>query len=154
MKRDLHSHISARAHIPAQVLGATHQPRKGVDTAGFGALDFIIAIGAVSNISSKPTSSWDFKLQESDKADAGFTDVLAGNDVLVGSALPLVTEPDAAGIFLSVGDAADDEKVYRIGYRGYKRYVRVVATAVNDPGNTPISVVAVLGKPHLAPTQD
>lgn len=152
--RDLHSNVKAVSHIIGTV-SATQTPTNGVDTLGFSAVEFAIHIGTVTNIANSPQPSWAFKLQESDSQSSGFTDVVTAADVLVGSAQSPVTTPDAStGVFLTVDGAADDDKVYRIGYIGTKRYVRVVATAANTPGNTPLSVIAILGLPALAPTSD
>ena len=51
---------------------------------------------------------------------------------------------------LTVG-AAKDDAVYRVGYVGIRRYLRVVATAANTPGNTPIAVLVVGEKLLSAP---
>jgi hypothetical protein len=55
---------------------------------------------------------------------------------------------------LTIDGVSEDDEAYRVGYIGTKRYVRVVAIAANAPGNTPLSVLAVLGHPDLAPTSD
>jgi hypothetical protein len=155
IRRDLHSNIAIVTHVAAQAITATNTPSDGVDLKGFGAAEFLISVGAVANIANSPQPSWSFKLQESDSESSGFTDVTEAGDVLTGSAKSPVTAPDSStGVFLTIDDAAEDETTYRVGYIGTKRYVRVVATAANTPGSTPYSVVAVLGHPDLAPTQD
>ncbi len=51
--------------------------------------------------------------------------------------------------------AADDDKVWAIGYRGLKRYARVVVTAAGTTTGGIVGVVAVLANPRNAPvTQD
>lgn len=153
IRRDLHSNVKAVSHIIG-TLTATETPANGVDLAGFGSSEFIIHVGEVTNIANSPQPSWAFKLQESDD-DSDYSDVTNANDVLVGSAKSPVTAPNAStGVFLTVDAAAEDDQVYRVGYIGTKRYARVVATAANTPGATPISVVAVLGNPSIAPTSD
>lgn len=154
IRRDLHSNVKAVSHIIG-TLTATETPANGVDLAGFGSSEFIIHVGEVTNIANSPQPSWAFKLQESDSQSSGFTDVTNADDVLVGSAKSPVTAPDSStGVFLTVDAAAEDDQVYRVGYIGTKRYARVVATAANTPGATPISVVAMLGNPAIAPTSD
>lgn len=153
--RDQHSNIKSVDHIPAAAFTATQTPANGVDLKGFDAAEFLISVGVVTNIANSPQPSWAFKLQESDSQASGFTDVVTAADVLVGSAKSPVTAPDSStGVFLTVDAAAEDATLYRVGYVGAKRYVRVVATAANTPGSTPLSVIAVLGKPSLAPTSD
>lgn len=155
MLRDLHSNIKVVQHLVAAAYTTTQTPSNGVDLAGFGAAEFLIDIGVITNVANSPQPSWAFKLQESDSQSTGFTDVVTAGDALVGSAASPVAAPDAStGVFLTVDDAAEDAAVYRVGYIGNKRYVRVVATAANTPGGTPLCIVAVLGKPGLAPTAD
>ncbi len=152
IRRDMHSNIRVVQHLAAAQYSTTQTPAAGVDLQGFSAAEFVIAIGNVPTIA---TASWTFKLQESDSAGTGFTDVVDPGDVLVASAKVPVTTPDpTTGVFLTVDDAAEDENTYRVGYIGTKRYVRVVATAVATPGNTAMSIVAVLGMPAIAPTKD
>ena len=155
MRRDLHSNIKAVQHIAAAVVTATQTPAAGVDLQGFSSAEFVISIGAVANIAASPQPSWAFKLQESDASGSGFTDVTESGDVLVGSAKSPVAAPDSStGVFLTVDAAAEDDQVYRVGYIGNKRYVRVVATAANTPGDTPLAVLAILGHADLCPTAD
>lgn len=155
IRRDLHSNVKLVQHLAAAAYTATQTPANGVDTKGFAGLEFIINIGVVANIANSPQPSWAFKLQESDSESSDFTDVVTAGDVLVGSAASPVTTPDAStGVFLTVDDAAEDEAVYRIGYIGTKRYVRVVATAANTPGSTPLCINAELAFPAIAPTAD
>jgi hypothetical protein len=154
MKRDLHSNISVVSHIIG-TLSATEAPADGVDLQGFNSCEFIINIGAITNIANSPTPSWAFKLQESDAPSSDFTDVTDSNAVLNDSARSPVETPDSSsGVFLTIDGVSEDDEAYRVGYIGTKRYVRVVAIAANAPGNTPLSVLAVLGHPDLAPTSD
>lgn len=153
--RDLHSNIKTVQHLACAAYTATQTPANGIDLAGFNAAEFLIAIGVITNVANSPQPSWAFHLEESDSASANFTAVTDASSVLVGSAKSPVTTPDSSsGVFLTVDAASEDAQVYRIGYRGTKRYVRVVATAANTPGSTPIAIIATLGLPHQAPTAD
>lgn len=153
--REIHSNIKAVQHLSAADYTATQTPTNGVDLQGFDAAEFVISIGTITNIGNSPTPSWTFKLQESDSQASGFTDVTADADVAVGSAQSPVTNPDdSTGVFLTVDAAGEDDAVYRVGYIGSKRYVRVVATAADTPGDTPISIVALLGHAAQRPTAD
>ncbi len=155
MRRDLHSNIKTVKHLSAAAYTTTQTPSNGVDLKGFNAAEFLISVGVITNIANSPAPSWTFKLQESDSQSSGFTDVVTAGDVLVGSAKSPVTTPNATtGVFLTVDGAAEDDETYRIGYIGNKRYVRVVATAALTPGSSPLSIVAVLGQPGLAPAAD
>jgi len=153
MRRDQHSDIKAVQLLSAALKTATFSST-GVDLTGFNAVDFLIDCGTITNVANSPQPSWTFKLQESDD-DSTYTDVTDSNDVLVGSAASPVAAPNAStGVFLTIDSAAEDAALYRIGYIGDKRYARVVATAANTPGNTPMSICAVLGYPNLRPTAD
>lgn len=153
--RDLHSNIKAVTHVAPVAITAANTPANGVDLKGFDSAEFLISLGTITNIAESPTPSWSFHLEESDSQASGFTAVTDANDVLVGSAKSPATTPNTStGVFLTVDAASEDGTTYRIGYRGSKRYARVVATPNETPGSTPYSVVAVLGHPHLAPTAD
>lgn len=153
--RDLHSNIKAVQHLAAAAYTTTQTPSNGVDLKGFDSVEFLIAVGVITNIAQSPTPSWAFKLQESDSESSGFTDVTDANSVVYGSAASPAGAPDSStGVFLTVDAAAEDAATYRIGYRGNKRYARVVSTAANTPGSTPISITALLGHPAISPTSD
>jgi hypothetical protein len=55
-------------------------------------------------------------------------------------------------VFLTIDNAAEDAAVYAVGLITSKRYVRVVATAVNTPGSTPYAVTMILGNANILPT--
>lgn len=153
--RDLHSNIKSVQHLAAAAYTSTQTPSSGVDRAGFSAVEFLISVGVITNIANSPQPSWAFKLQHSDSQSSDFVDVTDEDDVLVASAKSPVAAPDAStGVFLTVDDAAEDAQLYRVGYVGPKRYVRVVATAANTPGSTPLCINAILGLPAIAPTAD
>lgn len=153
--RDLHSNIKVANHLECKAYTATQTPTNGIDRQGFESLDFLIGVGVITNANESPNTGWSFKLQESDSQTTGFTDVTDSNSVLVGSAKSPTTTPNSStGVFLEVDGPSEDQKTYRIGYRGIKRYVRCIATAVNTPGSTPLNIDAVLGHPAQAPTAD
>ena len=119
---------------------ASHEPTTGQDLKGIRSAVFACSIGAVTNIANSPQPSWTFALEESDDnstfADVAEADVLLDygrNDGAI-----------ASGIFATINAAAEDDLTYTIGYIGTKRYVRVVATAANTPGATPIVVNAIM----------
>jgi len=154
--RDLHNNIKLVQHLLAAVYTSTQTPSNGVDRALFQSVEFVISIGALAGLAaSPPVGNWTFKLQESDSLSTGFTDVVTASDTITGgSQSPAGAVNASTGVFLTVDAAAEDDKVYRIGYIGTKRYVRCVATAADTPGNTPVSIVAILGHPLDAPQTD
>lgn len=150
--RDLDSKIKVVKHILGTVT-TTQTPSAGVDLQGFDSAEVVVSIGTMTNVGGSPAESWTFALQESDSESSGFTAVSDDAVVLVGSGNN-DGGVDGSGIFATVDAAAEDDAVYRIGYIGGKRYIRVVATAANTPGATAISVNMILGNPDLKPTTD
>lgn len=124
--RDLFSNIGA-----VQALGPAVQAASAngaaIDTRGYNRIAFVVNTGAI-------VSAGDFnvKLQESDVSGSGYTDVAAAQ-----------AQTNAPATL-----AADS--TYRLGYLGYKRYVRLVLTKA---GGTSIaaSAVAILGDPAHSP---
>lgn len=87
----------------------------------------VISAGAAGGT----TPSFTFEVQESDD-DATFTAVA---DTDLNGTEPVITAGNA---------------VYRIGYHGFKRYVRVAITAVSGTSPTLLCEAGVLrGEPHL-----
>jgi hypothetical protein len=137
MLKDKLSHSKNEKHF-CKTLTATETPSSGVDLKGFSAATVICTVGAITNIANSPTPSWTLTLQESDSASTGFTAV--DDD----DALTTYGNNDGsltAGVFATIDAADEDDAIYTVGYIGTKRYIRVVATAADTPGATPISVV-------------
>lgn len=118
--RDLYSNIkAAHALVPAvryaTVTGTT------IDLKGSNRAAVVVSTG-----DREGTGGFSLKLQESDTTTSGdFADVAAA---LVDSDAPATL----AG-----------SSVYRLGYRGHKRYIRLVATA-SAPAGITIGAIAVL----------
>lgn len=156
IRRDLHSNLKSVSHLLPAVYTTTQTPPNGVDLEGFSGCEFVIHVGAVADLAASPQGdgSWTFKLQES-QDDSTFTDVTEADDLLVGSAASPVRAPNAStGVFLTLDAPTHQNKVYRVGYIGTKRYVKIVGTAVSAPGDSWLAAVAILGLPALAPTKD
>lgn len=135
MKRDLHNNIDVRRAIsPVVATDNTALVSQIIDTAGFGSLEFVIATGTLADAAAT------FTTLVEDGDDASLSD----NAAVADSGL-LGTE------VLASFDQDDDDSVFKIGYRGNKRYVRLTITPAGNAGNAPISAVAVLGSPSLAP---
>jgi hypothetical protein len=125
--RDLYHNIGAVSALAPAVQSASING-SAIDLQGFESVAFVVNTGAV-------TSAGDFsvKVQESDTTTSGdFTDAAAG---VVDTNAPETLEADSA---------------YRLGYRGFKRYVRLVATKAGGT-SLALGALAVLGNPHEAP---
>lgn len=133
--RDLHNNIDVRRAIsPVVATDNTPLVSQIIDCAGFDGVEFAIATGTLAD------------------ADATFTTLVEHGDAAnlsdaaaVADANLLGTEAGASFTFA----AADATK--KIGYIGSKRYVRLTITPALNTGNAPISAVAVLGFPKMAP---
>lgn len=132
--RDMISHAK-HEYVFCKTLTAT-ETSSGVDLKGYSSATVLCSIGAMTNAANSPTPSWTFALEESDD-DSTYTDV-AEADILLdyGNNDGSVT----SGVFATVDAASEDAANYSVGYIGSSRYIRVVATAADTPGNTPVAV--------------
>ncbi len=136
MKRDLHNNIDVRRAIsPVSVSDNTAQVSQIIDTAGFGALEFVIAAGSLADAD----ATFTVLVEDGDASD------LVADGAAVADSHLLGTEAGASFQF------DDDNEVRKIGYLGSKRYVRLTITPANNTGAAVVSAVAILGSPALAP---
>jgi len=124
--KDLHNNMALVAALIPAVQSAT-ATSAAIDLQGFNAAEVLINTGAIA-------SAGDFtvKLQESNTTTSGdFTDVAAA---------------DLLGTF-PASLAADS--VYKVGYKGPKRYIRTVATK-NSGTSIIAGIMVVKGNPAIA----
>lgn len=125
--RDLYSNIGAvLALTPAVKTAAGEGP--AIDTKGFGSVAFLVNTGAIAG-----AGDFGVKLQESDTTTSGdFADAAAD-----------VVDTNAPATLAATSS-------YKLGYRGFKRYVRLALTMA---GGTSIAAgaVAVLGQAQSRP---
>lgn len=123
--RDLVNNIGIVQAIAPAVLTATNTPA-AVDLNGFNSAVVVINTGAIAG-----SGNFTPKLQESDD-NTNFTDVAAG---------------DLIGAFPAALAAAS---VYKVGYKGFKRYVRPVLT-LNSGTSIAAGVLIVKGDANKRP---
>lgn len=112
-----------------------------VDMQGFNSLAILGNIG-VSGDTLSGSVSIELRLEESDVSGSGFTAVADEDIILKDGAL----SGAAVGTFAVIDDPAEDDQVYKVGYRGHKRFVRAVVDFIGTHTNgTPISFTAVRG---------
>ena len=99
-----------------------------IDTAGFESLEFIISVGTV-------TVGGAITLEHGDQAN-------------LSDAAAVSTEETLGAITLV---ATENERSFKIGYIGKKRYARLVFAAAI---RAQLSAVSVLGSAHTQPTED
>lgn len=124
--RDLYSNIDPAMALKSTVAAASANG-EAIKLEGFGRIAFVVNTGAIVG-----AGDFSLKLQESDASDTGFADVAAAQ---IDTNAPATVAADS---------------VYKLGYRGFKPFVRLVLTKA---GGTSIAVgaVAVLGDVHSRP---
>lgn len=122
---DLKNNISPVLALAPAVHAATKSDAAVIDLKGAGSATVIINTGAIVG-----DGDYTISLRHGDAADLTGDAAATGDDLL--GAFPATLEAD---------------KSYAVGYRGGKRYVRVVIT---KNGGTSIAAGAVIVKGHLA----
>lgn len=139
--RDMHSGISVATLIGSATLAADNTPA-AVDLAGFQSAEIVLAIG-VGGITFSGTNKIEFVLTHSDD-DSTYTPV-ADADLLGVSGI-------SGGIIKSLIAAHAAAASYRFGYKGGKRYLKLLADFSGTHGTgTPIAATVVKGDPDVAP---
>src|SRR5688500_16659337 len=116
MRADLHNNIKVSQAEPPIAARTDNTPIVStiLDTAGFASAEF------VGNFGTNTDADVTFTVLVEDGDDASLSDAAAVPDAhLLGV--------EAMGL-----DFADDDKVFKIGYIGPKRYVRVTITPANN----------------------
>jgi hypothetical protein len=134
--RDLHNNIAPKRVIsPVSVADNTAQVGQIIDRQGFNALEYIILAGSLADAD----ATFTVLLEEGDAANLSDGAAVADADLLG-------TEAQASFTF------AADDKVFKLGYKGNKRYTRLTVTPANNASAALLAAVAVLGDPCCAPT--
>lgn len=143
--RDIISNIKESVGFNPEVLTAD---KNGVtfDMQGFESLMAMVQVG-VSGDTLSGSVFLELILQHGDLQDGSdAVAVTSADDVLPGTALPL-------GVFATIDDPAEDDAVHTVGYRGTKRYVRVVVDLTGTHTNgIPVAVVGIKGDASNQPT--
>lgn len=149
--KDLHNCVKLVQALDAQTLTADANG-SGIDRQGFESVEHIVNLGASGDTLSGSVYV-ELVIQESDDNSA-WSDVTAAADVLVG-ADGISAAPDANGVFATIDAAAEDERHFRIGYIGGKRYSRVQIDLTGTHTNgIPAAALAVLGHDEQAKVSD
>ncbi|QIG80103.1 NAD(P)(+) transhydrogenase (Re/Si-specific) subunit beta [Stakelama tenebrarum] len=143
--RDMHSGMLAVSAIGAAALSADNTPA-AIDLQGYNAAEILLAIG-IGGITFSGTNKIEFVLTHSDD-DTTYTAVDA-EDML---GLETVGEGGIIKALTSAHAAAD---VYRFGYVGGKRYLKLLADFSGTHGSgTPIAAVVLKGRGYNQPEVD
>jgi hypothetical protein len=130
MLKDNHNVIDVlRAISPVSVADNTAQVSQIIDLQGYTSLEFVILAGSLAD------------------ADATFTSLVEHGDA---ANMSDAATPAAADLLGTAAEASfvfsDDNKVFKIGYKGAKRYVRLTITPANNASAALLAAVAVVGK--------
>lgn len=140
--KDMHSKISVATLIGAATLSADNTPA-AVDLDGFTAAEIVLNIG-VGGITFSGTNKIEFVLTHSDD-DSTYTNV-DDADMLGVSGI-------SNGIIKSLTAAHAAAASYRFGYKGGKRYLKLLADFSGTHGTgTPIAATVIKGEALVAPT--
>ncbi|MGO6999008.1 hypothetical protein [Rhizobium leguminosarum] len=134
--KDLHSKLTIVNAIGAAVLAADNTPA-AIDLQGYDSAEIVLAIG-IGGITFDATNKVEFKLTESD-------DDVTYNAVAIEDMLGL-SSVGAGGIIKSLIAAQAAATVSRFGYKGGKRYLKLLADFSGTHGTgTPISALVIKG---------
>jgi len=106
-----------------------------LDTKGFDAASIMVVNGTITDAGTA----------------AGFTATLQESADTAGASAVTATETVNGGTVTVTSDAADNVVAGAVGYNGSERYIGVTVTGTTGTSAV-ITLVGVLGKPHLAPT--
>lgn len=125
--KDLYSNLAAISALGAAVVSATNTSA-AIDLQGFNSALVLVNTGAIASAGDFTT-----KLQESDTTTSGdFTDV------------------PASGLLGAFPASLAADSVYRVGYKGGKRYIRTVTTK-NGGTSIAAAITVIKGHPADAP---
>ncbi|SCW77560.1 hypothetical protein SAMN02927924_02810 [Sphingobium faniae] len=140
--KDIHSALLAAVAIGAAVLDADNTPA-AIDLIGYDGAEILLMVG-IGGITFSGTNKIEFKLTHSDDdvtydaVDIG--DVLGAASVGTGGIIKALTSAHAAAA------------AYRFGYKGGKRYLKLLADFSGTHGTgTPIAAVVLKGAGHDNP---
>ena len=132
---DLYSNIKVgRAISPVTVSNNDNTDSQIIDTLGYKSLTFVINTTTIADTDATFTPS----LIAGD--DSGLSD---GATVAAGSILGTI----ASATFT----IADNNSVFKLGYTGPKRYVRLRITPASNTGAALFSAISILGHPRRGP---
>lgn len=143
---DMKHNIKVVPVFAPAVLDADNTPA-AIDLSGYGSATILTHVG-IGGITFTTTNKVEYKLTHSDD-NSTYTAVEA-DDVL----MPYGETLGSNGIFrsLTAAKAAADTEVHAVGYRGKKRYLKVLADfGGTHSSGTPMAASVILGHPRNRP---
>jgi hypothetical protein len=140
--KDIHSALAAVLAIGAEALGADNTPA-AIDLLGYNSAEIVLLIG-IGGITFTGTNKIEFKLTHSDD-DTTYSAVTV--DDMLG-----VASVGTGGIIKSLIAAHAAAAVYRFGYKGGKRYLKLLADFGGTHASpTPIAAAVLKGNGYNKP---
>lgn len=141
--KDIHSDLALVKLLGAAVYSA--DANSGwIDLQGYAAAEISLSIGA-GGITFSGTNKIAFVLEHADAADQSDAAVVTDSDILGVSGT-------SSGIIKALTAAHDTAAVYRFGYRGDKRYIRLTADFAGTHGTgTPLAADLIKGHGYNQP---
>jgi hypothetical protein len=140
MRDDLHNDTYRVAIAPVVVTDNTAQVGNWIDTLGYQSLTFGILTGNLVDAD----ATFAVLVEDANLADHSDAAAVA-DDQLISQTAGVAPETAAGFTF------ADDVATRKIGYIGYRRYVRVTVTPTGNSGNAPIAAFADLSRAAVRP---
>jgi hypothetical protein len=140
--RDQVNDIGVSVLIPSATYAADSTPAS-IDLLGYDACTIVVEVG-VGGITFTSSNKIEFVLTESND-DSSYSNV-AATDILH------APQAVSSGIVYSLTAAHAAATAVRLGYKGSKRYLKLLADFSGTHGaGTPLSAIAVLGDPKTKP---
>lgn len=146
MTYDIHNRLKfSRALAPvAATTDNTAYVSTILDTANFGGNEFVGLAGSIADADAT------FTVLVEDGDNSALSDNAAVADAnLLGVEAGTVTA--GAAVTGAAPGFADDNKTFKIGYKGTKRYLRVTITPAANSGNLFLAGIWVQGNPRTVP---
>lgn len=143
--KDLHSHIKVVSLLDPVVVSATGNVAD-IDLAGYNSAEILIALGTEAGGQTLGAShNLAFKLEHADDNGAG----AAGSYAAV-EAKDILGFTPSSGVFFTLDDAAKDNAIYKAGYVGGKRFLKITYTETGTV-SVPMGLTLVKGHPLDGP---
>jgi len=146
--KDLFSKLeskTANAILPITGANGSAPSALEVDLAGFNSALILILVGLTGSTLSG-SNYWTWKLEHADDDGTG----VAGSYANVATADVQGVTP-SSGIIVTVDDDAEDSAIYKIGYVGGKRFIKITPAETGTGPDLPQAVVVLKGNPENAP---
>lgn len=156
IKRDLYSHLGFfQALAPQDIVAGAATNGLTIDLRGYDGCVFAVNAGALTGGGAfSADNRWQLKLEHGLASDAG---VSVWSEVYPSQMIHSVLGGAGAystlnsGIFQSIASTTDlsagTGKMFVIGYKGPRRYVRIAVSEVGAPSTMSIAAIATLGLP-------